>query len=308
MLADGLMPQTNTEKRHITLCGLFDHFQTYSCMIGWPSSKWLYGARLAPGGPVAFTTDDSGARAATVFMMFSALVAILTTAGIVFSLLYESWQFFRLVPVHEFLFGMRWEPQIALRADQVGQSGAFGAVLMRAPDLVAECAAAMIAAAPGTEITVKCRIGVDEQEPREVLPRFLEAIREAGVRRVAIHARKAWLQGLSPKENRDVPPLDYPLVMDMKRAFPDLHVSINGGIGALEEARAFLDQGLDGVMIGRAAYHTPADLLGPADPAIWGRGRIRTCRGRHGDVCRKHPYTSGCIGRHHGAVHRRFQR
>jgi tRNA-dihydrouridine synthase A len=149
------------------------------------------------------------------------------------------------------------------------QSGCFGAVLMERPALVADCVAAMIAASP-VEVTVKCRIGVDAQEPREVLPDFLSHIAEAGVTRVAIHARKAWLQGLSPKENRDVPPLDYALVHEMKAAFPALHVSINGGITSLAEAKAHLDAGLDGVMIGRAAYHTPFDILGRADAEIFG--------------------------------------
>ncbi|MFC6687239.1 tRNA dihydrouridine(20/20a) synthase DusA [Jhaorihella thermophila] len=151
------------------------------------------------------------------------------------------------------------------------QSGAFGAVLMKSPELVADCVAAMRAAV-SVEVTVKCRIGVDQQEPREVLPRFVEAIAGAGCERVTIHARKAWLQGLSPKENRDVPPLDYDIVLDMKAAFPGLHVSVNGGIVSLEQARAFLDEGLDGVMIGRAAYHAPADILAAADPEIWGTG------------------------------------
>jgi tRNA-dihydrouridine synthase A len=149
------------------------------------------------------------------------------------------------------------------------QSGTFGAVLMRSPDLVAECCDAMITAQPA-EVTVKCRIGVDDQDPEEVLPVFLEKIRAAGVERVTIHARKAWLQGLSPKENRDIPPLDHDLVHRMKAAFPDLHVSINGGIAALDEARAHLDRGLDGVMIGRAAYHNPADILLDADRVIFG--------------------------------------
>jgi tRNA-dihydrouridine synthase A len=149
------------------------------------------------------------------------------------------------------------------------QSGCFGAVLMERPDLVADCVAAMIAASP-VEITVKCRIGVDEQMPHEVLPRFVETVSRAGVTRFAIHARKAWLQGLSPKENRDVPPLDYALVHEMKRVFPELHLSINGGIASLDEARAHLDAGMDGVMIGRAAYHAPADILLPADREIFG--------------------------------------
>ena len=151
------------------------------------------------------------------------------------------------------------------------QSGAFGAVLMRSPDLVAECCAAMIAAQP-VEVTVKCRIGVDEQEPAEVLPAFLDKIAAAGVRRVIIHARKAWLQGLSPRDNREIPPLDYPLVHAMKAAFPQLHISINGGIATLAGARAQLEQGLDGVMVGRAAYHQPMDVLGAADAEIWGQG------------------------------------
>jgi tRNA-dihydrouridine synthase A len=149
------------------------------------------------------------------------------------------------------------------------QSGCFGAVLMERPALVAECVAAMIAESP-VEVTVKCRIGVDEQTPEDTLPRFLETVAAAGVSRFTIHARKAWLQGLSPKENRDIPPLDYPLVHAMKRAFPQLHLSINGGIATLAEAQTHLDAGLDGVMIGRAAYHTPAEILLTADRDIFG--------------------------------------
>lgn len=150
------------------------------------------------------------------------------------------------------------------------QSGTFGAVLMKEPDLVAECCAAMIGAVD-LDVTVKCRIGVDDQNPAEVLPEFLSRVSHAGVRRFIIHARKAWLQGLSPKENREVPPLDYDLVLGMKRRFPDLHISVNGGIASLKEARAFLDQGLDGVMVGRAAYHNPVDILGSADRLTFGR-------------------------------------
>jgi tRNA-dihydrouridine synthase A len=149
------------------------------------------------------------------------------------------------------------------------QSGCFGAVLMERPGLVADCVAAMIAASP-VEVTVKCRIGVDDQVPEQILPDFLDRISAAGVARVTIHARKAWLQGLSPKQNRDVPPLDYALVHRMKAEFPHLHISINGGIATLAEARAQLDAGLDGVMIGRAAYHTPAEILGRADAEIFG--------------------------------------
>lgn len=149
------------------------------------------------------------------------------------------------------------------------QSGSFGAVLMTEPALVAECCAAMISEQP-VEVTVKCRIGVDDQNPEEVLPEFLARVIAAGVQRVTIHARKAWLQGLSPKENRAIPPLDYDLVQRMKMLFPNLHISINGGITSLDQAVTLLDQGLDGVMIGRAAYHQPADILCAADRRIFG--------------------------------------
>lgn len=147
------------------------------------------------------------------------------------------------------------------------QSGCFGAVLMKSPGLVADCVGRMMDASP-VEITVKCRIGVDDQPPQDVLPAFLDTMRAAGIRRIAIHARKAWLQGLSPKENRDIPPLDYPLVHAMKRDFPDLHLSINGGIASMEEVRDHLLV-MDGVMVGRAAYHQPWDILGGAD-RLWG--------------------------------------
>lgn len=152
------------------------------------------------------------------------------------------------------------------------QSGTFGAVLMNSPDLVADCVAAMIAASPA-EVTVKCRIGVDDQDPYEILPRFLETIRKAGVSRVSIHARKAWLKGLSPKENRDIPPLDYDIVHQMNADFADLHISINGGIASLEEAESHLARGLDGVMVGRVAYHNPCDVLLDADVRIFGSQR-----------------------------------
>ncbi len=151
------------------------------------------------------------------------------------------------------------------------QSGTFGAVLMRQPALVADCVKAMQNAVD-VPVTVKCRIGVDEQVPETVLPEFLAQIVGAGCERVIIHARKAWLHGLSPKENRDVPPLNYDLVRAMKELFPNLHISINGGISSLDQAAQFLDGGLDGVMIGRAAYHQPADLLATADRRIFGHG------------------------------------
>ena len=151
------------------------------------------------------------------------------------------------------------------------QSGTFGAVLMKQPRLVAECVAAMRAAVD-VEVTVKCRIGVDDQNPDEVLPEFLSRVGAAGCGRFIIHARKAWLQGLSPKENREIPPLDHELVLRMKGMFGGLHISINGGITDLDQAVAFLDAGLDGVMVGRAAYHQPADILCRADLMIWGQG------------------------------------
>ena len=151
------------------------------------------------------------------------------------------------------------------------QSGAFGACLMREPDLVARCCAAMIDAAAGrAEITVKCRIGVDEQDPYVVLPDFIDRVSAAGVTHFAIHARKAWLEGLSPKENRDIPPLDYDIVKRMKAERNELNIAINGGITSLDQAEAFLADGLDGVMVGRAAYQDPATILGPADARIFG--------------------------------------
>ena len=149
------------------------------------------------------------------------------------------------------------------------QSGSFGAILMEHPALVADCVAAMRSAV-NLPVTVKCRIGVDEQDPEQVLPDFIAQVSAAGVDRFSVHARKAWLQGLSPKENRDIPPLDYDLVIEMKELFPHLHLSVNGGIGSLDEAEAFLARGLDGVMVGRAAYHTPADILLDADARIFG--------------------------------------
>ncbi|MBO6899454.1 MAG: tRNA dihydrouridine(20/20a) synthase DusA [Shimia sp.] len=151
------------------------------------------------------------------------------------------------------------------------QSGTFGAVLMKTPELVADCVCAM-QEVTDVDVTVKCRIGVDDQEPKEVLPDFISKMQGAGIKRISIHARKAWLQGLSPKENRDIPPLDYPVVYQMKRDFPDLHLSINGGVTTLAEAQTHLSEGMDGVMIGRAAYHNPTDVLSTADRVIFGTG------------------------------------
>jgi tRNA-dihydrouridine synthase A len=120
------------------------------------------------------------------------------------------------------------------------------------------------------EITVKCRIGVDDQVAEEALPEFLNCVSDVGIKRVIIHARKAWLKGLSPKENREIPPLDYDLVARMLSVFPDLHISLNGGVTSLEEAQTMLDRGFHGVMFGRAAYHNPGDILGSADRVVFG--------------------------------------
>lgn len=152
------------------------------------------------------------------------------------------------------------------------QSGRFGACLMREPELVADCMAA-IKEAVAVPATVKCRIGVDDQDPQVSLFATVDACAAVGIEVFIIHARMAWLKGLSPKENRDVPPLDYGLVRRLKRERPHLSVSINGGIASLDEAEAHLDGRdgvqLDGVMLGRAAYHEPA-ILGQADRRLFG--------------------------------------
>jgi tRNA-dihydrouridine synthase A len=147
------------------------------------------------------------------------------------------------------------------------QSGRFGACLMREPELVAECVAAMKAAV-AVPVTVKCRIGVDEQEPREALFGLVARVAAAGAAGVIVHARKAWLEGLSPKDNRTIPPLDYPLVYELKRAYPELPIALNGGLADLEAATAALAQ-VDGVMFGRAAYQEP-ELLLEVDPRLFG--------------------------------------
>jgi len=135
------------------------------------------------------------------------------------------------------------------------QAGRFGASLMAEPKLVAECFTAMQGAVD-IPVTVKCRVGIDEQIPQEVLPKFLETVKSAGCKHFIIHARKAWLKGLSPKENRTIPPLEYDLVRAMKTEFPDLTLVLNGGLQTLEQAKDEQDN-LDGVMLGRTAYHNP---------------------------------------------------
>jgi tRNA-dihydrouridine synthase A len=147
------------------------------------------------------------------------------------------------------------------------QSGRFGACLMLKPALIHECVAAMVAAVD-VPVSVKCRIGVDEQEPREALNAFAKAVKAAGAAALIVHARKALLEGLSPKDNRSIPPLDYGLVYALKRAYPDWPIILNGGVQDLESARAHLEH-VDGVMLGRAAYQSP-DLLIDVDPALFG--------------------------------------
>jgi tRNA-dihydrouridine synthase A len=148
------------------------------------------------------------------------------------------------------------------------QEGRFGACLMAEPDLVAAAVAAMQNAAGDIPVTVKCRIGIDDQDSEADLDRFIRTVASAGCSTFIVHARKAWLQGLSPKENRDVPPLDYGRVVRLKKAYPHLTISMNGGIGSLDEAVAHLEH-VDGVMLGRAAYHTPY-LLAQVDQRIFG--------------------------------------
>jgi len=147
------------------------------------------------------------------------------------------------------------------------QSGRFGACLMREPALVGDCVRAMRDAV-SVPVTVKCRIGVDEQDDYADLQHFVETMLAAGVEVLAVHARKAWLQGLSPKENREVPPLDYQRVYRLKREFPQLVIIINGGITTVEQVQAHLAE-VDGVMLGRAAYHDPY-LLAQLETALYG--------------------------------------
>lgn len=150
------------------------------------------------------------------------------------------------------------------------QNGAFGACLMRNPDLVGDCVHAMIeAAGTGPQITVKCRIGVDDQDPAIALPAFVDKVADRGVRSFAVHARKAWLKGLSPKENRTIPPLEYDLVRSLRRKRPDLEIVLNGGIESITDAMDHLSD-FDGAMIGRAAYSAPAAILTAADRLVFG--------------------------------------
>lgn len=164
---------------------------------------------------------------------------------------------------------------IGCPSDRV-QAGRFGACLMREPDLVAELWSAAQNAAPNIPVTIKSRIGVDEQEPREALFALVEASARAGCRTFIVHARKAWLEGLSPKENREIPPLDYDLVRALKAARPELEIILNGGLRDLDHALKE-GAGLDGVMLGRAAYQTPATLL-DVDDRLFGDAPPSTSR------------------------------
>jgi tRNA-dihydrouridine synthase A len=175
------------------------------------------------------------------------------------------------------------------------QSGRFGACLMREPMLVGECMRAMGEALADANhrvpVTVKCRIGVDDQDAYADLQHFTQTMLEAGVRVLVVHARKAWLQGLSPKENRDVPPLDYERVYRLKREFPELVVVINGGITTVDDVRKHLAQ-LDGVMLGRAAYHDPY-LLAQIEATLHGQPLPR----REDVLLRLRPYVEAELAR-----------
>ena len=189
------------------------------------------------------------------------------------------------------------------------QAGRFGACLMREPSLVAECVAAMVAASP-VPVTVKCRLGVDELEDYGVFRAFIDTVAAAGCGLFVVHARKAWLQGLSPKENREIPPLRYDWVHRLKRERPDLRIVLNGGLATVDESVAALGQ-VDGVMIGRAAYHEPYRLhlmdramfapgvaaIGRADLLRAYRPYVEACRAR--GVAVKH-ITRHILGLFHG--------
>ena len=165
------------------------------------------------------------------------------------------------------------------------KSGKFGACLMAEEKLVAECISAMQLNVK-IPVTVKCRIGIDEQDELKQLPIFIQTIADAGCENIIIHARKAWLKGLSPKENRDVPPLNYPLVYDIKKQYPNLNITINGGVQSLDEAENHL-KFVDGVMIGRVAYHNPYTLI-DVDSRFYGETKIN--KSRHEILMEYYPY------------------
>jgi tRNA-dihydrouridine synthase A len=147
------------------------------------------------------------------------------------------------------------------------QEGRFGACLMAEPALVGDCIAAMKAAVR-VPVTVKCRLGIDRQDPEEALDVMARSVRAAGADRLIVHARKAWLEGLSPKQNRELPPLDHARVHRIKAGYPDFTIVLNGGVGSLAAATTHLPH-VDGVMMGRAAYQEPWRLL-DVDPLLFG--------------------------------------
>jgi tRNA-dihydrouridine synthase A len=198
------------------------------------------------------------------------------------------------------------------------QGGNFGACLMATPALVADCVAAMRARVR-VPVTVKCRIGIDDQDSEADFERFVTTVAAAGCTVFIVHARKAWLQGLSPKENRDIPPLDYPRVYRLKQAHPDLTIVINGGIVSLAEAEAHLAH-VDGVMLGRAAYQTPY-VLADVDQRLFGDARTPVSRAdvlerlvpyveaALADGVRLHSITRHILGLYHGVPRgRQFRR
>ncbi len=164
---------------------------------------------------------------------------------------------------------------IGCPSDRV-QAGRFGACLMREPELVASLWSAAQEAAGDVPVTIKSRIGVDDQEPREALYALVDLSARAGCRSFTVHARKAWLDGLSPKENRDVPPLDYDLVRQLKRNRPELEIILNGGLRDLDHAMDEMHD-VDGVMLGRAAYQNPALLL-DVDARVFGAAAAQQSR------------------------------
>ena len=177
------------------------------------------------------------------------------------------------------------------------QSGRFGACLMREPERVRDCVAMMRDAAD-VPVTVKCRLGVDDQDPQTTLPEFIETVRPV-CDTFIIHARKAWLEGLSPKENRDVPPLDYALVRAMKRCYPDLAIHLNGGLKSVAQSMSELER-LDGMMFGRAAYQDPW-MLTDVDAAL---GALPFVKSREAVVAQMIAYCERCEaqGLHHNAL------
>ena len=202
------------------------------------------------------------------------------------------------------------EPQVLAQATRIGvdwgydevnlncgcpsdrvQAGRFGACLMKEPPLVADCVAAMVAAAGTTPVTVKCRLGVDDEHDYDRFAAFIDTVAAAGCDTFVVHARNAWLQGLSPKENREVPPLRYGWAYRLKRERPALQVVVNGGIADAAEATAHLAH-VDGAMLGRAAYHTPY-LLHELDVA-WFGGTLRS----RGELLRAYrPYVESQLAR-----------